>query len=61
MSLNNINNNYKHSDIILDCLGDGIITTDKDGKIIYMNSAAENITGWTSEDAEEKLFPWYFL
>jgi PAS domain S-box-containing protein len=32
-------------------MGDGVITTDVQGKIIMMNRAAENLTGWESKDA----------
>jgi len=30
---------------------DGVLATDKDGRIIYMNPAAEEITGWSLQDA----------
>ncbi len=32
------------------CVGDGIITTDIDGKINIMNPVAETLTGWKSEE-----------
>jgi len=41
---------------VLDSIGDGVITTDICGKIEYMNNAAEEITGWTSQDAMNKYF-----
>lgn len=32
-------------------IGDGVITTDKQGHIVYMNRMAEELTVWSSEDA----------
>jgi PAS domain S-box-containing protein len=36
---------------ILECVGDAVIVTDKAGKIIYLNSAAEDLTGWKRQEA----------
>lgn len=35
----------------LESIGDGVITTDVDGSITYMNLAAEHLTHWKSEQA----------
>lgn len=35
----------------LKSIGDGVIATDKDGIILFLNSVAESITGWTFEEA----------
>lgn len=35
----------------LDSIGDGVITTDIDGKILYMNRIAEQLTGWNLREA----------
>jgi PAS domain S-box-containing protein len=36
--------------VTLRAIGDGVITTDVDGKVIMMNSQAEKLTGWSSEE-----------
>lgn len=44
----------------LHSLGDGVISTDKYGKVDLMNAVAENLTGWTNSEAKgvefEKVF-----
>jgi len=35
-------------------IGDGIITTDKDGHVRQMNPAAEKLTGWSEQEARGK-------
>lgn len=37
-------------------LGDGVISTDKFGRINLMNTVAENLTGWSLHDAKGKDF-----
>jgi PAS domain S-box/diguanylate cyclase (GGDEF) domain len=37
--------------VTLSSIGDGVIATDKDGKIKFMNNAAEELTGYTMEEA----------
>ncbi|MDQ6656333.1 MAG: CHASE3 domain-containing protein [Verrucomicrobiota bacterium] len=37
--------------VTLRSIGDGVITTDVQGKIIMINKAAENLTGWESKEA----------
>lgn len=36
-------------------VGDGVISTDSKGRILFMNKAAEEITGWPLEEANKKL------
>jgi PAS domain S-box-containing protein len=35
-------------------VGDGVISTDKQGRIVLLNKAAEALTGWTQEEAKGK-------
>jgi len=37
--------------ITLASIGDGVITADADGRVNYLNPAAEKLTGWTLSDA----------
>ncbi|MDQ6626282.1 MAG: CHASE3 domain-containing protein, partial [Verrucomicrobiota bacterium] len=37
--------------VTLRSIGDGVITTDVQGKIIMINNAAETLTGWSAKDA----------
>ena len=41
--------------VTLRSIGDAVITTDIDGTIILFNRAAEQLTGWTQEEAVGKL------
>ncbi len=41
--------------VTLRSMGEGVITADLEGKIILMNKVAENLTGWTLEEAKDKL------
>ncbi|WP_457573416.1 PAS domain-containing protein [Desulfolithobacter sp.] len=37
--------------ITLESIGDGVICTDTDGRVTLLNSMAEKLTGWTSDEA----------
>lgn len=37
-------------------IGDGVVTTDSSGVISSLNAVAQDITGWTNDDAKGKLF-----
>jgi len=41
--------------VTLRSIGDGVITTDIDGRIVMLNKAAEDMTGWNSDDAAGRL------
>ena len=38
--------------VTLRSMGDGVITTDPDGRVVLLNGAAERLTGWTQREAE---------
>lgn len=38
--------------VTLRSIGDGVVTTDTDGRIILLNAVAENLTGWKQEEAQ---------
>jgi PAS domain S-box-containing protein len=38
----------------LNSIGDAVITTDTEGRIVRMNPVAENLTGWSLEEAQGK-------
>ncbi len=40
--------------VTLHSIGDGVITTDRDGRIEYLNPVALSLTGWSSADAVGK-------
>lgn len=44
----------------LSCIGDGVISTDLTGKILYLNKIAEEITGWSADEAIGKEFSTLF-
>ncbi|EMR11857.1 PAS/PAC sensor-containing diguanylate cyclase/phosphodiesterase, partial [Methylophaga lonarensis MPL] len=46
--------------ITLDSIGDAVIVTDKEGKVIRMNSKAEQMTGWQQQDAYGQALPQVF-
>ena len=39
------------AEVTLHAIGDGVITTDAEGRVEYMNPAAEQYTGWSSGEA----------
>ncbi|MFT0851188.1 diguanylate cyclase [Achromobacter sp. F4_2707] len=40
--------------VILESIKDGVITTNHEGRVRYLNPAAEAMTGWSLEEAREK-------
>lgn len=45
----------KNLSIILNSIGDGVIATDTCGRITLMNPKAEELTGWSFSEAEQRL------
>ena len=37
--------------VTLGCIGDGVIVTDADGRVTFLNAEAERLTGWSSSEA----------
>lgn len=37
-------------------IGDGVISVDKDQKIVFLNAAAEKLTGWRESEVTGKPF-----
>ncbi len=46
----------KRESITLNSIGDAVISTDKEGYIVQMNSVAQKLTGWDLENAKGKAF-----
>jgi PAS domain S-box-containing protein len=42
-------------EVIMESLGEGIITTDLNGKIQYLNKRAEELTGWNLREAKGRM------
>ena len=40
--------------VTLSSIGDGVITTDHAGRILYLNPVAEQLTGWGTSEATGK-------
>jgi PAS domain S-box-containing protein len=44
-------NANKQLSITLKSIGDAVITTDQQGRVVFMNSIAQSLTGWSNKDA----------
>ena len=45
---------HNHLQAVADSIGEGLLTTDTAGRVTYMNKAAEQLLGWSSEDIKGK-------
>jgi diguanylate cyclase (GGDEF)-like protein/PAS domain S-box-containing protein len=41
----------ERAQVTLDCIGEGVASTDGAGRITFLNAVAETMTGWTSKEA----------
>jgi diguanylate cyclase (GGDEF)-like protein/PAS domain S-box-containing protein len=41
----------ERAQVTLDCIGDGVICSDDDGRVTFLNAVAETLTGWTLAEA----------
>jgi PAS domain S-box-containing protein len=46
--------------VTLASIGDGVIVTDAQGRVTFLNGEAERLTGWTSSEAEGRPLPAVF-
>jgi PAS domain S-box-containing protein len=37
--------------VILDSIGDAVIATDSQGRVVFLNRIAQDLTGWSSAEA----------
>ena len=50
----------ERAQVTLNSIGDAVLTTDLEGRLTYLNSAAEVMTGWTGEEAMGRPLPEVF-
>lgn len=50
----------ERAQVTLQSIGDAVITTDAEGNVEYLNSVAENLTGWKNDEAKGKPLPVVF-
>ena len=46
--------------VTLRSIGDGVITTDTDGRVVLLNLVAERLTGWSQDEARGRSLPEVF-
>jgi diguanylate cyclase (GGDEF)-like protein/PAS domain S-box-containing protein len=47
--------------VTLESIGEGVIASDPEGRVTYMNPAAEHLTGWNEADALGQPLWWVFV
>jgi diguanylate cyclase (GGDEF)-like protein/PAS domain S-box-containing protein len=51
----------ERAEVTLHSIGDAVITTDNQGRIDYLNPIAEQLTGWSTEEARGRSLPEVFV
>lgn len=51
---NKLDEEKKRLQVTLHSIGDGVITTDSEGKVDYLNPVAEMLTGWSNSEASQR-------
>ena len=46
--------------VTLNSIGDSVITTDAEGRVVWLNPVAERMTGWLKAEAQGRLLPQVF-
>lgn len=46
----------ERAQVTLNSIGDGVVSTDIEGKLTYLNPVAERMTGWSFEEASGRIF-----
>ncbi|HLE41617.1 MAG TPA: ATP-binding protein [Nitrospirota bacterium] len=54
LALKSLFEEKERAQVTLRSIGDGVITTDAEGKVVLINAIAERLTGWTQREAEGK-------
>ena len=47
----------ERAQITLNSIGDGVLSTDIAGNVVYLNQVAEKMTGWSRDEASGRPFP----
>ena len=50
----------ERAQVTLNSIGDGVISTDRQGKVTYLNVVAERLTGWSRDEAFGRRLPEVF-
>jgi len=50
----------ERAEVTLNSIGDGVISTDREGKVTYLNVVAEKLTGWSRDEAFGRILPEVF-
>ena len=45
----------ERAEVTLNSIGDGVISTDKQGKVTYLNPVAARMTGWSHDEASGRM------